>query len=145
MGSDFGLAILVILLIAAVPLTLLGLQIAVLRRQRTDHDDLSRRLGRIERTVDRMRDLLPKRESAAPDVPPAKAASTPTVEKPLEKPFAMPVEKPVDAIVFSEESKEPSELSPAIPAAAPEAVAVAAAIVVVVAGVAVVVADRCSA
>ena len=52
MPPEFTFAILLGLGIVALPIVVLALIVAVLRRQGRDHDDLSYRLGRIEREVE---------------------------------------------------------------------------------------------
>ena len=103
MGPDFGFVVLLILAVAAVPLVLLGLLIAVLRRQGRDYDDLSLRLNRIERTADRTQELVEKLRESPPEVPQAKAPAA----APPPRPAPVAIELPMEAIVQPEVMAEP--------------------------------------
>ena len=82
MPSEFAIAILLALAIAAIPLTLLGLTIALLRRQERDHQDIFSRLGRLKREVDRTQELLRKLAEPPEEVQPPAPPPTPPVETP---------------------------------------------------------------
>ena len=58
MGPDFPLIVVIAVAIAALPLIILGVTITLLHRQRGSHDDLSRRLNRLERQAERSQELL---------------------------------------------------------------------------------------
>ena len=58
MGPDFTLVVVIAVAVAALPLLILGMLIALLRHQQGGHQDLSRRLDRLERQAGRSQELL---------------------------------------------------------------------------------------
>ena len=100
MPPDFFFVVLVFLAVAAVPLVILGLLIAVLRRQGRDYEDVSRHLRRVERTVDRMQDMVRQLAEGAEAVPPVE-------KRPSPPPAPEPVPAPKEEIVPPRAAPEP--------------------------------------
>jgi uncharacterized membrane protein len=84
-------------IIAIIPLTLLVLVIAIWRRQRSDYENLTRHLGRVERTVDRVQEAIGRLAKGEPGAPPEKHPPAPAVA-PVQTP-PKPTEKPIPAFI----------------------------------------------
>ena len=107
MGPEAGLVFLVILVVAAVPLAILGLLIAVLRRQQRDYDDLSSRLSGIERMARQMQQFFKQPPADTAEAPPAEVPTP--VQEPVQEPE---VEQLVAEVVEPEVVAEPPTLEP---------------------------------
>ena len=97
MWPDDFLVVFLVIAIAAAPLVILGLLIVVLRRQARDRRDVSHRLDRIERDVDRTLDMVRQLAEGAEAVPS------------LEKRPPAPVPEPKEKIVQPELAAKPSQ------------------------------------
>ncbi len=103
--------VLLVLGIAAVPLVLLGLMIAVLQRQKTDSDGLRRKLDRVELRVIRTEELVRDLAAGRPAVPPVETA--PPAAAPI-APAPAPARELPEKLVAAEVIPEPSA-PPAMP------------------------------
>jgi uncharacterized membrane protein len=111
MPFEEPLIVLLVLAVAAVPLLLLGLVIAVFRRQGQNHEDLRRRLSRIEREVDQVRSLAGRMAEAQPSAPrperPSAAAAAEAPPPPVPAPWEpAPEPRPAVPVPSSAESEE---------------------------------------
>jgi len=94
---EYFLIMLLFLAVVAVPLSSLGLMIALLRRQNRDHEDVSRQLGRLRQTIGQTEKLVRQLAEGTANEPPP--------EEPVVAPPPEP--EPVEAIVLPEPVSEP--------------------------------------
>ena len=114
MPPEYFLGMLLVIAVAALPLVMLGLLIAVLRRQERGHQDVSYRLGRIEREVDRTQEMVRQQAQGAEAVPPLEKRPPP-----VPTPAPPPVPEPEEEILQPELVAEPPQRPPLSPELVP--------------------------